>query len=86
MSTSKEPLDVRFLEIESCIQRGQQKLFDIALPIHIFISYLRELMRKVVKRAENAGYEALVLTVDANVFGIRYADEKNGFDLPPHLT
>mgnify|MGYP000984599085 CR=1 FL=1 len=42
-------------------------------------------MRKIVKRAEAAGYEALVLTVDANVFGIRYADERNNFDIPPHL-
>ena len=42
-------------------------------------------MQEVVKRAESAGYEALVVTVDANVFGIRYADERNHFNLPPHL-
>ncbi|XP_065210958.1 uncharacterized protein Hao [Planococcus citri] len=45
----------------------------------------RELTKKVVQRAEKAGYKALVLTVDANVFGLRYADMKNNFDLPPHL-
>lgn len=39
----------------------------------------------MIKRAEKAGYKALVLTVDAPVFGIRYIDIKNNFSLPSHL-
>lgn len=48
-------------------------------------SHFRELTKEIVKRAEKAGFKALVLTVDANVFGLRYADLRNGFRLPPHL-
>ncbi len=39
----------------------------------------------LVRRAERAGFKALVLTVDAPFFGRRIADIKNGFALPPHL-
>ena len=41
--------------------------------------------QRIVERAERAGYEALVLTVDSNLMGVRYADERNKFDLPPHI-
>lgn len=39
----------------------------------------------LVQRAEHAGYQALVLTVDSQVLGIRYKDLYNKFELPPHL-
>jgi len=39
----------------------------------------------LVKRAEKAGYKALVLTVDTPFFGLRNADIRNKFKLPPHL-
>lgn len=45
----------------------------------------RTLTESLIKRAENAGYKALVLTVDTPVFGIRYKDIKNDFTLPNHL-
>ncbi|KAH7730585.1 hydroxyacid oxidase 1-like protein [Aphelenchoides avenae] len=38
-----------------------------------------------VRAAVNAGFKALVLTVDAPTMGRRRADEKNGFQLPAHL-
>lgn len=37
-------------------------------------------------RAKAAGYEALVLTVDAPVAGARLRDARNGFAIPPALT
>jgi L-lactate dehydrogenase (cytochrome) len=40
----------------------------------------------LVKRAAAAGYEALVLTVDAPVAGARLRDVRNGFTIPPSLT
>lgn len=40
----------------------------------------------MIDRAVNAGYKALVLTVDAPVFGLRRADARNKFSLAPHLT
>lgn len=38
-----------------------------------------------MRRAEKAGYRALVLTVDAPVFGQRRADARHKFALPSHL-
>jgi 4-hydroxymandelate oxidase len=38
---------------------------------------------KLVHRAENAGYKAIVLTVDLPVLGNRERDKRNNFELPP---
>ncbi|KAK7590190.1 hypothetical protein V9T40_001803 [Parthenolecanium corni] len=51
----------------------------------LYIYKDRKETEKLVKRAESAGYKALVLTVDANVFGLRYADARNAFQMPSHL-
>ena len=40
----------------------------------------------LVKRAANAGFEALMLTVDVPVAGARLRDVRNGFTIPPSLT
>ncbi len=45
----------------------------------------RSVSESLVRRAERAGYRALVLTVDAPVLGQREPDVRNGFGLPPHL-
>ncbi|XP_028134650.1 2-Hydroxyacid oxidase 1 [Diabrotica virgifera virgifera] len=51
----------------------------------LYIYRDRNVTKNLVLRAEKAGYKALVLTVDAPVFGLRLADLKNKFTLPPHL-
>ena len=45
----------------------------------------RAVTQRLVARAERSGYAALVLTVDRPVLGLREANERNGFELPPHL-
>jgi 4-hydroxymandelate oxidase len=40
---------------------------------------------EIVRRAEDAGYAALVLTVDRPIYGAREKDVRNGFRLPDHL-
>ncbi len=40
----------------------------------------------LVRRAEAAGFEALVLTIDAPVQGVRDRELRTGFSLPPHLS
>jgi (S)-3,5-dihydroxyphenylglycine transaminase len=45
----------------------------------------REAVRRLIGRAEDAGFEALVLTVDAPRLGPRLLDVRNGFRLPPDL-
>ena len=46
----------------------------------------REASRDFVARAEAAGYEALVLTVDTPVAGPRLRDVRNGLTIPPSLS
>ncbi|RKT86049.1 L-lactate dehydrogenase (cytochrome) [Saccharopolyspora antimicrobica] len=46
----------------------------------------REASRALVERAQDAGYEALILTVDTPVGGARLRDARNGLTIPPELT
>ena len=43
------------------------------------------LTAKLIHRAEQAGYKALVVTVDTPILGRRFVDAKNKFNLPAHL-
>lgn len=45
----------------------------------------RALTEALVARAKQAGYKALVLTVDTAIWGRRERDVRNGFTLPPGL-
>ncbi|GJZ37682.1 peroxisomal (S)-2-hydroxy-acid oxidase GLO1-like protein [Tanacetum coccineum] len=46
----------------------------------------RNVVTQLVKRAEKAGFKAIVLTVDTPRLGRRESDIKNRFVLPPNLT
>nr|AAO45191.1 RH48327p [Drosophila melanogaster] len=46
----------------------------------------RTITEKLVRRAEKANFKALVLTIDAPIFGHRRADVRNNFSLPSHLS
>lgn len=46
----------------------------------------REASESLVDRARDAGYEALILTVDTPVAGQRLRDVRNGLTVPPKLT
>jgi (S)-2-hydroxy-acid oxidase len=52
----------------------------------LYIYRDRKLTETLVRRAEAANFKALVLTVDAPLFGLRRKDLKNKFSMPPHLT
>ena len=45
----------------------------------------RDRSLELIKRAERAGYEGLILTVDAQVAGARLRDVRNGLTVPPSL-
>ncbi len=51
----------------------------------LYIHRDRNLTRTLVERAEKAGYQALCVTVDAPILGVRECDRRNQFTLPPHL-
>ncbi|XP_014091204.1 uncharacterized protein Hao [Bactrocera oleae] len=45
----------------------------------------RSLTEQMVRRAEKANFKAIVLTIDAPIFGQRRSDVRNKFSLPSHL-
>ncbi|XP_034939778.1 hydroxyacid oxidase 1 [Chelonus insularis] len=51
----------------------------------LYIYCDRDITLNLIKRAEKAGFSAIVLTVDTPYFGIRRADVRNKFVLPEHL-
>ena len=52
----------------------------------LYIYKDREITLELVKRAEQAGAEAIVLTVDAPGLGTRHRDTRNNFQLPEGLV
>jgi 4-hydroxymandelate oxidase len=52
----------------------------------LYLQRDRDFTRELVRRAEAAGYEALVLTVDTPVLGPRYRELRSKFTLPPGVA
>lgn len=52
----------------------------------LYVQKDRSVGEELMTRATDAGYEALILTVDAPVPGARMRDVRNGFAIPPALT
>ncbi|MYS19582.1 alpha-hydroxy-acid oxidizing protein, partial [Streptomyces sp. SID4948] len=60
---------------------------DAAVWFQLYLQPAPEVTDALVRRAEQAGCGALVVTVDSPVLGRRARDERNGFhDLPPGLA
>lgn len=51
----------------------------------LYLQPERSLNAELVQRAEAAGYEAIVFTVDAPLHGIRNREQRVGFQLPPGI-
>jgi 4-hydroxymandelate oxidase len=49
----------------------------------LYVQRDREFTRELIRRAEAARYEALVITVDSPVLGARYRETRTHFTLPP---
>ncbi|MEJ6626424.1 MAG: alpha-hydroxy acid oxidase, partial [Actinomycetes bacterium] len=52
---------------------------------HLYIMKNRSDSLAVIKQAKDNGFEALVLTVDTPVVGLRYRDNRNGLTVPPKI-
>ncbi|MEO5796297.1 MAG: alpha-hydroxy acid oxidase [Rhodoferax sp.] len=52
----------------------------------LYLQYDRAVTLELVRRAEQAGFEALVLTVDAPTHGARDRERRAGFKLPPGVS
>jgi 4-hydroxymandelate oxidase len=51
----------------------------------LYINKDRGFTRELVQRAAGAGYKAIVVTCDTPCWGVREADVRNGFHLPPGI-
>ncbi|TMR10881.1 aminotransferase class I/II-fold pyridoxal phosphate-dependent enzyme [Nonomuraea turkmeniaca] len=58
----------------------------VPLWLQIYCLRDRPMIENLIERAELAGFEALVLTVDAPRLGRRLRDLRNGFRLPPGIA
>ncbi len=52
----------------------------------LYVSRDRSQAVELMRRAEESGYDALILTVDTAVGGIRWREVRNGLTIPPQLT
>jgi L-lactate dehydrogenase (cytochrome) len=52
----------------------------------LYVWHDRDASGSLVQRAKDAGYEALIFTVDTPVAGARLRDVRNGLTVPPRLT
>ncbi|KAM5343276.1 hypothetical protein ACJ41O_014242 [Fusarium nematophilum] len=62
---------------------GLEGQSECVLQMYLFEN--RETSKALIRRAEEAGYRAIVLTVDTPFFGRRLTEIRNGFRVPPHL-
>lgn len=53
--------------------------------LQLYLFEEREHSRKLIRRAKEAGYKAVFLTVDTPMLGRRNMEIRNQFKLPPHL-
>jgi len=69
------------MTLETLAQQAQAPLW-----FQLYIQPDREFTGNLVKRAEAAGVQALVVTVDAPIHGPRNREQRAGFVLPPAIT
>ena len=68
------------------IERVAEAAPDARKWFQLYVQKDRSVGEELMRRATEAGYEALMLTVDAPVPGARLRDVRNGFAIPPALT
>ena len=59
---------------------------DLNLMMQLYLFKNRELSVSLIRRAEKAGFKAIVLTVDLPCYGQRVADVRHKFKIPEHLS
>lgn len=59
---------------------------DTALWFQLYMQPSRDATLALVRRAEAAGYRAIMLTVDAPVNGVRTQEARAGFSVPPGIS
>jgi L-lactate dehydrogenase (cytochrome) len=68
------------------IERVATEVPDVRRWFQLYLWRDRGASRDFVARAQESGYDALILTVDAPVAGARLRDVRNGLTVPPSLS
>lgn len=68
------------------LERVREEAPEARLWFQVYVYKDRELVRSLVRRAQAARFEALVLTVDVPVLGQRHRDVENRFTVPVSVT
>ncbi|KAJ1949573.1 Hydroxyacid oxidase 1 [Linderina pennispora] len=68
--------------LEKVIAQGNR---NMQYWMQLYVYKERSVSEQIVRRAERAGFKALVLTVDAPALGRRLVDARNKFNPPAHL-
>jgi len=76
--------------LENVIKAGREVKRAEGIPepnywLQLYCFHQTEVGENLIRRAEKAGYKALVLTVDLPYPGKRYNEIRNKFSLPPHV-
>lgn len=74
------------LPLETVAQAARLTPGHGPLWFQLYLQHDREFTRQLVARVEAAGYEALVLTVDAPTSGVRDRERRVRFHLPPGIS
>jgi 4-hydroxymandelate oxidase len=75
------------MTLEDVAKAAREAAPDPTLWFQIYLQPDQDFTASLIRRAESAGYHALVITCDSPVFGLRERDHRNGFrDLPPGLA
>lgn len=53
--------------------------------LQLYVYKDRDVSLRLIRRAENCGFKALVVTIDTPFVGIRLGEARSKFHLPPHL-
>jgi 4-hydroxymandelate oxidase len=75
--------------VSSLATQSLEEIAAVAGPrrwLQLYLHHDRTHTLDLTRRAEAAGYEALVVTVDAPVSGVRNEEQRVGFHLPPGLS
>ncbi|AKG22735.1 alpha-hydroxy acid oxidase [Calothrix sp. 336/3] len=72
-------------EVATAYQTSQNSPISTPLWFQLYVHRDRGLTRALVERAYAAGYNALCVTVDAPVLGVRERDKRNQLTLPENL-
>lgn len=67
------------------IKRAGDEIHENTYMLQLYVFKNRKTTENLIKRAEKAGYKALLVTCDTPKLGNRYNMTRNNFKLPSHL-